>query len=157
RELRQLGGRLEEERSRERATQERLIQGYEGLAALGQIATLLLPVLPQELAQVRGQVQAARRALSAANGHGAAIEQLAATVEAMAGRLESFRWTAGGADRRRAIDIVAEVDTFRRALDPVLRSRDIRLEIECPEREVVRTEMRPEHFHCVLHILAGNS
>jgi signal transduction histidine kinase len=157
RELRQLGSRLEEEQSRERATQERQIQGYEGLAALGQIATLLLPTLSQELAQVRGQVQTARRALSAVNGHGAAIEQLAATVEAMAGRLESFPWTASGADRRRAIDIIAELDTFRKALDPVLRSRDIRLEIECPEREVMRTEMRPEHFHCVLHILAGNS
>jgi len=158
RELRRLGERLEAERTRERATQERLLEGYEGLAAVGQIATHLFPSLPRELGQVRGDIQAIRRAAAAANGHGEVFDRLAAGVEALAGRLEVFRLTAGREDdRRRTIDLVAELEAFRRSVGPAFEARDIRLEIEYPEQEVIRTEMRPEHFHGILHVLAANS
>jgi signal transduction histidine kinase len=158
RELRRLAEQLKAEKAREHTTHERLLEGYEGLAAVGQIATHLFPYIPRELGQVRSDIQAVRRAAAAANGHGELFERLAAGVEALAGRLEVFRLTAGREDdRRRTIDLVAELESFGRSVGPAFEARDIRLEIEYPEREVIRTEMRPEHFHGVLHVLAANS
>jgi signal transduction histidine kinase len=157
RELRKLAERLEAERSRDEAERERLVSGYEGLAAIGQIAANLFPDDP-ELDRVRGDIRVVRRAAAELNGHGAAVERMATTVETLAGRIEVFRLAAGGGnDRRRAIDLVAELEAFGRAAGPTFEARDARLEIEYPEREVVRTEMRPEHFHGLLHILAANS
>lgn len=158
RELRQLSERLDAERTRERITQERLLEGYEGLAAVGQIAYHLFPFLPQELGQLRNDIQALHRGAAAANGQGQVFERLAAAVESVATRLEVFQLTAGrGNDRRRAIDLMAEVEAFRRSVGPTFEARNIRLAIAYPEQEVVRTEMRPEHFHGLLHILAANS
>ncbi len=153
REIRRLGERIE----RERAARERMLEVCEGLAAAGQMAGLLLPAIPQELAEVRGHVQAARRAAAELNGHGGAIEQLAAAVESLAGRLEPFRYRGEEADRRRAIDIASELDVFRRAMEPVSKARGVGLEVKAPDNEVIRTEMRPEHFQSLLHILAANS
>jgi signal transduction histidine kinase len=158
RELRQLGERLAAEQTREQAMQERLLVGYEGLAAVGQLATHLFPFSPQELGQLRCDLQVVRRGAAAANGQGQVFERLAAGVESLARRLEIFQLTAGGGnDRRRAIDLVAEMEAFRRAVCPAFEARDIRLDVEYPEQEVIRTEMRPEHFHGLLHVLAANS
>jgi signal transduction histidine kinase len=158
RELRQLGERLGKERARERAVLEQTIQGYEGLAAVGQMAAFLLPEVPREIERLRGRIEAARKVAAEANGHGDAFGNLTRTLESLASRLSVFQSVLGsGNDRRRAIDLVAELEMFRRTLGPVFEARNIRLELECPEREVVRTEMRPEHFHCLLHALAANS
>jgi signal transduction histidine kinase len=158
RELRQLGERLDAERTRERVVQERLLEGYEGLAAVGQIATYLFPLMPRELGQLRNDIQLLRRGVAAANGHGEVFERLVAAIESVAARLEVFQMTTGaGNDRRRAIDLVAETEAFRRSVGPAFEARDVRLEIEYPEREVIRAEMRPEHFHGLLHVLAANS
>lgn len=157
RELRRLAERLVDERARDEAARERLVSGYEGLAAVGQIAANLFPGSP-DLDRVRGDVRAVRRAAAELNGHGAAVERMAAVVEVLAGQMELFRLAAGGGnDRRRAIDLVAELEAFGRAAAPAFEAREARLEIECPDREVVRTEMRPEHFHGLLHVLAANS
>ncbi len=158
RELRRLAERLEAEQSREEAARERLVTGYEGLAAVGQIAANLFPDNAPELERVRDDIKAFRNATAGLNGQGAAFDRLAATVEVMAGRLEVFRLAAGGRDdRRRAIDLVAELESFRRSMGPTFEARDTRLEVEYPEKEVVRTEMRPEHFHGLLHVLSANS
>ncbi len=158
RELHQLGERLTAERTREQAMQDRLLVGYEGLAAVGQLATHLFPFNPQELGQLRSDLQVVRRGAAEANGQGHVFERLAAGVESITGRLEVFQMTAGGGkDRRRAIDLVAEMEAFRCAVRPAFEARDIRLEVDYPEREVIRTEMRPEHFHGLLHVLAANS
>jgi signal transduction histidine kinase len=157
-EVRKLGESLEEERVRESVSQASLLEGYEGLAAVGQMTSLLLPNLPGELEQVRADIVAIRKAATTLNGHGKVFERLAGAVESLVGRLEVLHLAAAvGNDRRRAIDLVAEVEVFRRAVEPVMRARDVRLEIEYPEREVIRTEMRPEHFHCLLYSFAANS
>lgn len=157
RELRRLAERLDAERTRDEAHRERLVSGYEGLAALGQIAANLFPVDP-ELDRLRGDIRVVRKAAAELNGQGAAFERVAATMEMLTGRMEVFRLASGcGNDRRRAIDLVAELETFSRAAGPAFQAREARLEIEYPEWEVMRTEMRPEHFHGLLHILAANS
>jgi signal transduction histidine kinase len=157
RELRQLADRLEEERAQERARGERLLGGYEGLAAIGQMAAVILPALPQEIGQVREELRAIRKATVAANGDGQHFARLADTLKGLADRLELFRLAQGGNDRRRAIDLAAELGLFERTVGPLLAGHGVRMEIEAPARQVVRTEMRPEHFHCLLQVLTANS
>ena len=157
RDLLRLADRMQADRDREEATSRQLVAGYEGLAAVGQIAANLFPDAG-ELEQVRGDIRAARLAAAGLNGHGANFERLAAASESMAGRLEQFCLTLGSRDdRRRAIDLVAELVAFQKSVAARFRGRDVRLEIEYPEREVLRTEMRPEHFHGMLHVLAANA
>ena len=158
RELRRLAERVEADQTRDTAARDRMVAGYEGLATVGQIAANLLPEIVPELDRVKGDIRLVRKAAAELNGHGAAVERMAAAVEFLAGRVEVFRLAAGvGNDRRRAIDLVAELQSFQHAVKPMLGARDIRLEVEHPVREVVRTEMRPEHFHGLLHILVANS
>lgn len=38
-----------------------------------------------------------------------------------------------------------------------MTAHGIRLEIDCPGNALLRTEMRPENFHCLLQILAANA
>ena len=157
RELRRLAERLEAEQIRDAVAREQLVTGYEGLAALGQIATNMFPE-SLDLDRMRGDLRAVRRAAAELNGHGAAVERIIAVVQTLNVQMEAFRHVVGGGnDRRRAIDLVAELETFGRAVAPAFEGREVRLGIEFPEREVIRTEMRPEHFHGVLHVLAANS
>jgi C4-dicarboxylate-specific signal transduction histidine kinase len=60
-------------------------------------------------------------------------------------------------ERRRAIDVVAEARAFRQFITPLLDRQAASMEISCPEAGVLRTEMRPENFCCLLQILATNS
>jgi signal transduction histidine kinase len=63
----------------------------------------------------------------------------------------------GDNDRRRTIDLTAELCDFREASEPLLRRHEVRLELDYPAKEVLRVEMRPEHFHCLLQILTANA
>jgi signal transduction histidine kinase len=157
RQMRQLAVRIEKERAEECKRGERLLECYEGLAAFGQMATLILPSLPREIGQVRKDLREIRRVAAAANGDGRAFHRLAETLEALAERLELFRLAYGGNDRRRAIDLAAELETFGRTAGPLLATYGVRMEVESPRRQVLRTEMRPEQFHCLLQIMTANS
>lgn len=156
RKLRRLSERLAEERARERATHRRLLAGYEDLALVGQMAALLLRTLPGELTRVQNDIRSIQTA-AAANGHGPTFERVTDRVATLAGRLEYFQLAPGGRDRRRTIDLVAELNTFHQAIEPVLDARNVRLEIDIPHGDVIRTEMRPEHFHFVLYVFAANA
>jgi signal transduction histidine kinase len=156
-ELRQLQQRLTEERTREQANQTRLIEGYAGLAAIGQTAAGFLPLLPEEIGHMQGDLQAARRSLAAANGQGQVLDRLSRSLARLSDRLHLLRLAASANDRRRAIDLVAELDAFLDSIEPLLDLHAVRMEIEYPDREVLRAEMRPEHFHCLLQILTLNS
>jgi C4-dicarboxylate-specific signal transduction histidine kinase len=51
----------------------------------------------------------------------------------------------------------AELKSFQELIQPLLVEHDVKLEIVCPSGAVLRTEMRPENFHCLLQILAANA
>jgi signal transduction histidine kinase len=159
REIRELAGRLLEQTAREETTRARLLEGYAGLAAIGQMATTLLPVLPRDVGQMQSDLQAVRKVLVSLDGAGQleALDRLAATLGAVSQRLQLMQFAAGGSDRRRAIDLIAELSAFRASLEPVLKLNGVSIEVEYPEGEVLRTEMRPEHFQSLLHLLAANS
>src|SRR5262249_37069481 len=88
RELRQVGRRFEEEHAREQAMQARLIEGYSGLAAVGQVAAGLLTLLPQELGRMEEELRAIRRALAGTNGNGRTLQALAGSPSFLAVRLQ---------------------------------------------------------------------
>jgi signal transduction histidine kinase len=151
RDIRQLGRRIEEEQARQKAALARLIDGYAELAAIGQMATAFLPT---EISRLRSDLQALRQLTLAANGQAG---QLQGTLTILEERLQLLHLVSGTTDRRRAIDLVAELDAFLEAVIPFLEAHKVWMETEYPDRDVIRTEMRPEHFHCLMQILTSNS
>jgi signal transduction histidine kinase len=158
-ELRKLQDRLEEQVAREAAYLRQTVEGYAGLAAIGHIAAGLLPVIAAELERMHGELGRLREIL-AGRRIPEAREAMAALEHSLGWLREHYRMmltAAGGGERRRAIDIVAAAHGFREMIAPVLDSRGVRMEIVCPDSSVLRTDMRPEHFLCLLQILASNS
>ena len=157
--LKRLARKLAEQVAEEQARQHRLLEGYTGLAAIGQLAASLTPSLPREVGSLHADLAALRRALGS-NGNGAPRQALDRVVEALSsltGRLQMLQLGEGGNDRRRTIDVVAEIRAFQDSVSPLLETHDVRMGVDCPDRDVIRTGMRPEHFHCLLHILTSNS
>jgi signal transduction histidine kinase len=64
---------------------------------------------------------------------------------------------SGSTERRRAIDVAAEIATFQDVVRPLLDGKGFGMEVACPAKDVMRTEMRPENFVCLLQILTSNS
>jgi signal transduction histidine kinase len=60
--------------------------------------------------------------------------------------------------RRRAIDVVKELKEAEKNIKPLLERRRIEcLEIHADESFLFRTEMKPENFHRIIHILTENA
>lgn len=159
RKLRELARRVQEEAGAEFSRFEHMLEGYSGLAATGQLAASLAEVIPQELSLVQRKLDQvrdvlARRKLPDVRDSLSSIEASLATLK----ELHRLMVTASGnGDRRRAIDLAAETRSFRDLMSSVLESRGVRMEIVHEDREVLRTEMRPENYHCVLQILTSNA
>jgi signal transduction histidine kinase len=64
---------------------------------------------------------------------------------------------SGSTERRRAIDVTAEIASFQDVVRPLLDGQGFAMEVICPANDVMRTEMRPEGFFCLLQILMSNS
>jgi signal transduction histidine kinase len=158
-EIRNVKLKIETEALRDAADRQRFVEGYAGLAAVGQMASGLLPVIPHELARIRADLDRIRevvshRKLPEVREAMADLETCVASVEEC---LRIVRAATGNADRRRAIDIVAEVGAFRQLVAPLLEARGADIDLTAPRGEVIRTEMRPENFYCLLQILTANS
>jgi signal transduction histidine kinase len=158
-ELRALGGRLEAQVVREAARLRQMIDGYAGLAAIGQMATGLMPAIPAELGHMRQELNRLREIL--------VRHRIPEARQAFSALEKSLDWlgqynrlllgATGGGDRRRTIDVRAELETFHGVITPLLVSRGVEMDIVCQESGVLRTEMRPEHFLCLMQILTSNS
>ena len=159
RELRRIGQKIEEQFSRERMSHDRLVDGYAGLAAVGQMTALMLPAVPREVERLREDLEALRKAVAGAglSQHARMFDRLVGGLESITERVGLLHVAAGSGDRRRAIDLSAELEAFRKLTAHILESQGVKLETECPQGEVIRTEMRPENFHCLLQVLTSNS
>lgn len=157
RDLRRLGDKFQERLSAEKTQQVHLISGYSGLAAIGQMATGFLSDLSIEFERIQENLQAIRRTMASANGHAQPIQQVTDSLSLLADRFQLLQLVGGSTDRRRAIDLVAELKTFKASIETLLEAHEIRMEVDFPQGEVLRTEMRPEHFHCLMQILTLNS
>ncbi len=157
--LRQLRDRLEEQVTRETAQLRQSIEGYAGLAAIGQMTTGLLPLVPGALADVRREVDRLREILAGRRVPEAreALADLERSVRDIGDSCRMMLAACGEAERRRAIDLVAEAESFRDTVTPLLESRGVEMLIVCRGSGVLRTEMRPEYFLSLLQILTTNA
>jgi signal transduction histidine kinase len=159
REIRQVKAKIQETLARQAGNGRKQVEGYFGLAAVGQMASGLARFLPGKVARLQEEVKNLRRTVNGSADPAAreALDQLLGAVSRVNESLRMLAVSSGNADRRRAIDIAAELESFRELAEPVLREHGIKLDITCSSGAVLRTEMRPENFHCLLQILTANA
>jgi signal transduction histidine kinase len=159
REIRQITAKIQETLARQAGAGRKQVEGYFGLAAVGQMASGLARFLPGKVARLQEEVKNLKRTLNGSTEPAArqALDQLAGAMSEVNESLRMLAVSSGSTDRRRAIDIAAELESFRELTEPLLKEHGIKLDIDCPAGAVLRTEMRPENFHCLLQILTANA
>ena len=159
RELRKLGQKFDEQVVREVVGQERLVECYAGLAAVGQMTAMTLPEISRDIERLSIELDSLRAKLRSNGDLGIQeeMDRLSKGLDVIMTRLQLLHHATGVGERRRAIDIEAELETYRQLIQPVLDDRGVRLEVDYPSGQIIRTEMRPENFHCLLQILTENS
>lgn len=159
RELRKLGQKFDEQVVREVVGQERLVEFYAGLAAVGQMTAMTMPEISRDIERLSIELDSLRAKLRSNGDLGIQeeMDRLSKGLGVIMTRLQLLHQATGVGERRRAIDIEAELEIYRQLIQPVLERRGVRLEVDYPSGQVIRTEMRPENFHCLLQILTENS
>jgi signal transduction histidine kinase len=157
--LRRLRRRMDEQAEQERSCQAQLLEGYSGLAAIGQMAAGMLPLLPLETRRIQAELEKLRTILSGRKIPEAreAMDVIAESLGHINEQQQLILAASGSTERRRAIDVVAEIAAFQEIVEPLLDGQGFEIEVMYPAREVMRTEMRPENFFCLLQILMSNS
>jgi C4-dicarboxylate-specific signal transduction histidine kinase len=119
----------------------------------------MLPLLPLETRRMKAELERLRVILSGRKIPEAreAMEALAASIEHLNEQQRLILAASGTAERRRAIDVTAEIAAFQDVVHPLLDGLGFTMEVLCPAAKVMRTEMRPENFFCLLQILVSNS
>jgi signal transduction histidine kinase len=159
-EIRRIANKLSEEAARQNSEQRRLLHGYTELAALGQAAVGLSRSLQPLVGALGSECSNLRSALNIMKKRGfiSALRRMESYVGAIADRLTTIAPMEGNAlSRRRAMDVSAELDRFRRMTKPSLENSGVRMEIDVPKETVLRVEMKPETFLRLMHILTTNS
>jgi signal transduction histidine kinase len=158
-ELRNVKVRLQEQAMSEAAHRKSMVEGYAGLAAIGQMASGMLPVIPHELKRVRDELDRLKAVLANRRVPEAreALEALGISLESIDGTLRVITAATGSAERRRAIDLVAETRSYLQLIDPLRSARGVEIDLSIQEGEVLRTEMRPENYYSMLQILTSNA
>jgi signal transduction histidine kinase len=159
RELRELRRQLDEQTQCEQARQQLLMEGYSGLAAIGQMSAGMLPLLPLETRRMQAEMEKLRNILVGRRIPEAreAMQALSDSLGHISEQQQLILAASGSAERRRAIDVIAEIAAFEDIVRPLLDGQGFTIEVICPAQEVMRTEMRPENFFCLLQILMTNS
>jgi len=135
------------------------MEGYSGLAAIGQMAAGILPLLPLETQRMQAELDKLRVILT-----GRRIPEAREAMESLAGSLMHINEqkqlvlaASGSSERRRAIDVTSEIAAFQDVVRPLLDGQGFAIEVTCPAKDLMRTEMRPEGFFCLMQILVSNS
>jgi signal transduction histidine kinase len=108
---------------------------------------------------IRGGLGALRQALAKVQPTDARelIAELNESLSSIA-ELHRLLLTASVNDeRRRAIDVNAEVRFFKDLIAPILDDQGVQMDVICSDPGVIRTDMRPECLICILQILVTNS
>ena len=158
-ELRSIKQSLEERSQKDATERKKLVDGYSGVAAIGQMAAGMAPVIPHEIKRIRDELERMKsvlthRRIPEVRESFTGLEASLASIDEM---LRVITTASGGMERRRAIDLVAEARSFRDLILPLLQAHGAEMEIIVQENDVLRTEMRPEKFCCLLQILTTNS
>jgi signal transduction histidine kinase len=159
-ELKRVAGRLRDQTQMGAAQNRQLVEGYSELAAVGQAAIGLSKSLYPMFEELNTGLNTLRSTLRGRREESVslALTRLERTANALASRVAMLTPMEDGAtNRRRAMDVNAELASFRELFAPILDARSVRFSAQVPKEGVLRVEMRPESFHRVLHILAANS
>ena len=139
---------------REEEGRQRLLAGYNDLAAAGQMATSLSATLLAQLDKAGKALVRYRRI----KGRDADARALVDAVDSIRHHLEALGGVASeGSHRRRAMDIVDEAKEFVRLFAPILGERGIAISLDEAELQSARTEMNPVRFRQVLYVLMANA
>jgi C4-dicarboxylate-specific signal transduction histidine kinase len=159
RELRELRCQLDQQTRREQAGQQQMMEGYSGLAAIGQMAAGMLPLLPLETRRMQAEMERLCTVLAGRKIPEAreAMQALMESIDHIHEQQQLILAASGSAERRRTIDVTAEIAAFEDVVRPLLDGQGFTIEVVSPAQEVMRTEMRPETFFCLLQILMSNS
>lgn len=159
--LQRISKRIREDRVKEAARFKDLHETYAELAAFGHTATSFTRNMQELLKTIRSEhTELARLIGSEINpeildkfNH---LHHVSALLAQHLERLVPVAESGNG--RRRAIDVIKELEGANEYLTPLLRRNGIPgMDISHPGGGLIRTEMRPENFHRLIHILAGNS
>jgi len=159
-ELRRFAVKLGERTAREEAERWRFIEGYSELAAAGQAAIGLSQSVHAAIGRIRAELESIRAALGHRPVHTvtSSLRGLEAAMTMIEKRVSVVTPIEQGTrNRRRAIDVPAELASFRDVVDPLLVAHGIRMRLNTAHKGVLRIEMRPESFYRILHILTTNS
>lgn len=159
RELQELRDRLREEAANTDLKKQQFMDGYSGLAAIGQMAAGMLPLLPIEIQRMQAELEKLSNVLAGRKIPEAreAMDNLTASFAHLNEQKKLIMAASGSNERRRAIDVTAEIASFQDIIRPLLDGQGFAIEVVYPAEEVIRTEMRPENFSCILQILVSNS
>jgi signal transduction histidine kinase len=139
---------------------DRLLEGYCDLAALGQAAIGVSRSIQPHLDSISDACTRIRSGIKGPSSRTAmaplrTLEESLAVIRDRVAMIAPMETSAN--QRRRALDVPAELAVFRGLVRPLLDAAAVDLEVVTPEGGVLRVEMRPENFHRLLHILATNS
>jgi signal transduction histidine kinase len=155
-ELSRLAGKLREVLERDRNIRRRFEGGHAELAALGQAVHGLGLSLRPLLEGIRQQCRELR---NIGRGHNPVKDSVRAIEAAVGSILERMEMIIPGvgsrSERRRAIDVLAELRRVQDLLGPLLEAAGVRMVLS--GSGLARTEMRPENFHRLMCVLAMNS
>jgi len=156
--LRRIVGQLREKAVRDQQQQRRVVEGYSDLAAIGQAALGVSTEVVSALESSRSKANELRQLLKGTSGVAAAIKSLETALSLIEQRLALVASLEGGTmRRRRTIEVPAELEAFKRLLEPLLIERRIEMVIHKPKSGLLRVDMNPQSFRRILHILTINS
>ena len=158
-ELRHIKVQLQEQSLSAAADRKRMIEGYSGLAAIGQLTAGILPIIPHDIKQIRNELERIKAVLANRK-----IPELRESIVGLNASLESIEDTlrlvtaaTANNERRRSIDLAGETKSYRQLVARLLTAHGVEMDLSIPDGEVLRTEMRPENYCSLLQILTSNS
>ena len=160
-ELDQICRALKEKQARDSGRLQRLIDQHTNLAAVAQLSGHVRTAVKGPVSELQLASEAIARDL---NGNGSralrgTVRSLKKHVTAIKNQLDLFSFVEGQelTRRRRTIDIASEFTHFEKIMEPMMKEKAVRFNADTPKNEVLRADVRPEHFLRVLYILAENA
>lgn len=141
----------------------RMLEGYTELAAAGQTASLVGIAVSQCLDTVRSACATLQASIGRGNfddvlNANTALVRLQESVAVAEEHLQSMTaMQAGGARRRRGLDVASELRRLQSLSKPLLAKYEAEMVIETSDDLVLRTEMRPEMFGSIIAVMLMNS